>query len=290
MDRYTEEYTPYLANSWEISSNAREWTFTLKENIPFYRNKQPTNYTMTVADVIHSFEINFFPPYQAGIPGLAAQSTTDPRHFDVKNDYEFVWKLDKPDLTWGYWMSDDRRGVASKAYWDDVGEEAYIDDPIGNGPFTYVDFAINQGLLVERVENHYRKTPEFHELQFFYVPGEATRSAMLYTNEADIVSIARSLHSQATARGYRIVNSTTPSSYTFMFIGGMYDAARPDGYSKIVPDFVVDEESPMRIKEVREALNLAIDRNEINEVFFESQAVPTTHWACLLYTSPSPRD
>ena len=274
IDRYTEEWKPYLAESWTVSPDAKEWTFRLKQGIPFYRNKQPTNYTVTVADVIHSFEINFFPPYQAGIPGLAVNSTTDPRHFDVKSDHEFVWKLDKPSLTWGYWSTDDRRGVASKAYWDDVGEEAYIEDPIGTGPFTYVDFAINQGLLVERVENHYRKTPEFHELQFFYVPEEATRSAMLYTNEADISAISRALHEQATSRGYQVVNSTTPSLYTFMFIGGMFDAARPDGYGKVVPDFVVDEASPMRIKEVREALNLAINRNELNSVFFNDQAVP----------------
>ncbi len=279
IDRYTEEWKPYLAESWTVSPDAKEWTFRLKQGIPFYRNKQPTNYTVTVADVIHSFEINFFPPYQAGIPGLAVNSTTDPRHFDVKSDHEFVWKLDKPSLTWGYWSTDDRRGVASKAYWDDVGEEAYIEDPIGTGPFTYVDFAINQGLLVERVENHYRKTPEFHELQFFYVPEEATRSAMLYTNEADISAISRALHEQATSRGYQVVNSTTPSLYTFMFIGGMFDAARPDGYGKVVPDFVVDEASPMRIKEVREALNLAINRNELNSVFFNDQAVPTTRWA-----------
>ena len=294
LDRYTEEYVPYLAESWGISADAKEWTFVLKENVPFYKNKQPTDYTMTVADVIHSFEINFFPPYQAGIPGLAAQSTPDPRHFDVKSDYEFVWKLDKPDLTWGYWSSDDRRGVASKDYWFDVGEDGYIDDPIGTGPFTFKHFALNQGLLVERVEDHYRQTPMFHELEFFYVVEEATRSAMLYTNEADIVSIARSLHDQAIAKGFQVVNSTTPSSYTFMFIGGMFDETRPDGYTKcppgddIKPDennrcpagrYEIDEQSPMRNPLVREALNLAINRDEINQVFFNSQAVPTTHWA-----------
>ena len=294
LDRYDESYVPYLAESWEIGSGATEWTFKLKEGIPFYRNKQPTEYTMTVEDVIHSFEINFFPPYQAGIPGLAAQSTPDPRHFDIKSDYEFVWKLDKPDLTWGYWSSDDRRGVASKAYWDDVGEEAYIADPIGNGPFTFSWFELNQGLIVERVEDHYRQTPMFHEVQFFYVIEESTRMAMLFTKEADIVSIARSLHGQATAQGFQVVNSTTPSSYTFMFIGGMFSATRPDGYSKCPPGdefkpdenqmcppgrYEIDEESPMRNALVREALNLAIDRDEMNDVFFDGQAVKTTHWA-----------
>jgi peptide/nickel transport system substrate-binding protein len=294
LDRWTEEYVPYLAESWDISSDAKEWTFRVKEGVPFYKQKQPTDYTMTVHDVIHSFKINFFPPYQAGIPGLAAQSGTEDRHFDVKSDYEFTWKLDKPDLTWGYWSSDDRRGVVSLDYWNEVGEDAYIDDPIGNGPFTFNWFELNQGLIVERVEDHYRQTPEFHELQFFYTPEEATRYAMLFTKESDIVSIARSLIPGAVERGFKVVNSTTPSSYTFMFIGGMFDATRPDGYTKCPPGdefkpdedkrcpegrYEIDEESPMRIKEVREALNLAIDRDEINQVFFDGEGVPTTHWA-----------
>ena len=296
IDRYTEEWVPYLAESWDISPNAQDWTFLLRQNVPFYKNKQPTQYTMTVADVIHSWEINNFTPWQDSDNGSVSPfSGRELRHFDVKSDHEFVWKLDQPSLTWGYWSTDDRRGVASKGYWDDVGEEAYIADPIGTGPFTFVDFAINQGLLVERVEDHYRRTPEFHELQFFYVPEEATRSAMLYTNEADISAISRSLHEQATARGFQVVNSTTPSLYTFMFIGGMYSEFRPNGYDKCPPygpedrsdenrgcpagGFEVDEESPMRIKEVREALNLAINREELNEVFFNNQAVTTTHWA-----------
>ena len=294
LDRYTEEYVPYLADSWDISADAKEWTYRLKQGIPFYKNKQPTMYSVTVEDVIHSYAINNFPPYQQGIPGIAAQSGTEARHFDVMSDYEFVWKLDTPDLTWGYWSSDDRRGVISKDYWDEVGEEAYSADPIGAGPFTFQWFGLNQGLIVERVEDHYRQTPEFHELQFFYVSEEATRQAMLFTNEADIVSIARALLPQARERGYEVVNSTTPSSYTFLFIGGMFSETRSDGYNNcppggdIKPDennmcpagrYQIDYESPMRIKEVREALNLAINREQMNEVFFDGQGVPTTHWA-----------
>ena len=204
----------------------------------------------------------------------------DEEHFEIISDHEFVWKLSKPNLTWGYWSTDDRRGVASEDYYEEVGEDAYIDDPIGTGPFTYVDFAINQGLKLERVEDHHRKTPAFHELQFFYVPEEATRTAMLYTNEAEIVSIARNLHEQAISRGYQVQNSTVPAFYTFMFIGGMFSATRPDGYGNcppgndVKPDenrmcppgrYEVDEDSPLRVKDVREAMNLAINREELNK-------------------------
>ena len=61
--------------------------------------------------------------------------------------------------------------MISKEYWDSVGgEDAYADHPIGTGPFKYIDLKIGVGLLVERVEDHWRKTPEFHELQIYYTP------------------------------------------------------------------------------------------------------------------------
>ena len=295
IDRFTEEWVGYLAESWSISNNAQDWHFKLKEGVPFYKNKQKTDYEFTVQDVIFSYKVNNFPPWQASFPGAVGPfSTLDEEHFEIISDHEFVWKLSKPNLTWGYWSTDDRRGVASEDYYEEVGEDAYIDDPIGTGPFTYVDFAINQGLKLERVEDHHRKTPAFHELQFFYVPEEATRTAMLYTNEAEIVSIARNLHEQAISRGYQVQNSTVPAFYTFMFIGGMFSATRPDGYGNcppgndVKPDenrmcppgrYEVDEASPLRVKDVREAMNLAINREELNKTFFGDQGIPTTRWA-----------
>ena len=295
IDRFSEQWVGYLAESWEVSNNAQDWRFKLHEGVPFYQNKQATDYVFTVDDVQFSYMVNNFPPWQASFPGAVGPfSTFDDEHFEKISDYEFVWKLNSPNLTWGYWSTDDRRGVASEDYYNDVGEDAYIADPIGTGPFTYVDFAINQGLTLERVENHYRQTPEFHELQFFYVTEEATRTAMLYTKEADIVSIARSLHEQAISRGFQVQNSTVPAFYTFMFIGGMFSATRPDGYGNcppgtdVKPDenrmcppgrYEIDEESPFRVKDVREALNLAINRDELNKQFFGDQGIVTTHWA-----------
>jgi len=278
INRFDEEWDPYLAESWSVSTNAEDWHFKLKQGVPFYKNKKATNYEFVTADVIHSYMINFFPPYQASVPSIGKFSDS-PDDFEVISDHEFIWHLNGPSLTWGYWVTDDRRGVASKAYWDDVGEDAYVADPIGTGPFTFVDFTVNVGLTVERVEDHYRKTPEFHEVQFLYIPEDATRLAMLLADEADISGIPIALQGEATDRGYQIVSSTTPGFYTFQFIGGMFDASKPDGYNKMIPDFVVDTDSPMRNNKVREAINLAIDRDELNAVFFNDGATKTSHWA-----------
>ena len=297
-DRYTEALEGYLVDTWEISPDARNWRFVLHENVPFYRGGQPTDLTMTVHDVIHSYEINYFTPWQDGNSGqLTPFSFPTPEYFDIISDHEFIWKLDQPNWTWGQDInSDDRRGVISKQHFEAVGWDGYVADPIGTGPFTFLDFEVNQGISMERVEDHYRQTPLFHELAFFYVTEEVTRSAMLYTNEADISEISQVLHEQAIARGFQIAHSTTPSARFFMFIGGMFDANLQDGYGNCPPAgddgqpikavdyqcppgrYQIDENSPMRDIRVREALNLAIDRDLINDVFFKGTAVKQTMW------------
>ncbi len=300
-ERYTEALEGYLAKSWEISSDARNWRFVLHENVPFYRGGQPSEYTMTVADVIHSYDVNNFAPYQEADNGSVIDySTADARHFDIISDHEFIWKLDQPNWVWGQTInSDDRRGVISKQHFDAVGWDGYIEDPIGTGPFTFLDFELNQGISMERVQDHYRQTPLFHELEFFYVGEEATRSAMMYTNETDISEMSQALHEQAIARGYAVAFSTTASARFFMFIGGMFSETGVDGYKRCPPGtdvepeapypgapayrgqcpagrYEIDVESPMRDVKVREALNLAINRDEINEVFFKGAAVKQT--------------
>ena len=295
-ERYTEALEGYLAESWEISADARDWRFVLRQNVPFYRGGEPTEYTMTVADVIHSYDVNNFTPYQESDNGqLTPFSNADERHFDIISDHEFIWKLDQPNWVWGQHInSDDRRGVISKDHYDAVDWDGYIDDPIGTGPFTFLDFELNQGISMERVTDHYRQTPLFHELEFFYVGEEATRSAMMYTNEADISEMSQTLHEQAISRGYAVAFSTTPSARFFLFIGGMFDPNRRDGYDNCPPPgsdgpmkadengmcppgrYEIDEESPMRDIRVREALNLAIDRDEINDVFFKGTAAKQT--------------
>ena len=292
-ERYTEALEGYLAESWEISSDARDWRFVLRQNVPFYRGGKPTEFSMTVADVIHSYGVNNFTPWQDGNSGqLTPFSFPTPEYFDIISDHEFVWKLDQPSWTWGQDInSDDRRGVISKDHFDAVEWDGYIADPIGTGPFTFLDFEVNQGISMERVVDHYRQTPLFHELEFFYVSEEVTRSAMLYTSEADISEISQALHEQAMSRGFQVAHSTTPSARFFMFIGGMFDANLQDGYGNCPPAgddgqpikaadyqcppgrYEIDEASPMRDIRVREALNLAINRDEINEVFFKGTAV-----------------
>ncbi len=86
--------------------------------------------------------------------------------------------------------------------------------------------------------------------------------AMLVTEEVHAAEIPRDLQTGALGRGMKVVLGTTPAIRLVGFFGGNY---LPDN-----PNY--DPTEPMTMPLVREAMNRAIDRTEINDVFFNGNA------------------
>jgi ABC-type transport system substrate-binding protein len=110
-------------------------------------------------------------------------------------------------------------------------------------------------VLYKRVENHWRKTPECTELEFRWVPEDVTRLASLLSGEVHISDVPRALQKDAVAKGMQVLTSQLPAIQHQWQFGGMYFAT-PDKLDSTVP-FVK--------KEVRQAMNLAINRQAIAE-------------------------
>ena len=259
-DRVTQELYPMLAEEWSMAPDGMSWSFKLRQGIPFYQNKQPTAYQVTAKDIVFTFEQDQMEGRPWGSPCCKGMTVDD---FDINGDYDITFNQGKVDVTTDYQMGGQNIFmISSRDYFDQVGEDGYEASPIGTGPFTFLDFRTNQYILYERVENHWRKTPEFPELQIFYVLEDATRMAMLLTNEAHIAAVAQSLMPTVVERGYLRVPSTNPSFALVTIIGGLYYEDERD------------PSEPMTDVRVREAMNLAIDRDTINQVFYEGKSLP----------------
>ncbi len=261
-DRVTQEFYTMLAEEWSMAPDGMSWNFKLRQGIPFYQNKQATAYSMTADDVVFTWEKDQF---TEGRPSLGSPCCRDMTldDFDINGDYDITFNQNKVDVTTDYQMGGQNIFmISSRDYYNQVGEEGYESNPIGTGPYTFVEFRTNQYILYERVEDHWRKTPEFPELQLFYVLEDATRMAMLLTDEAHIAAVAQSLMPTVVERGYIRVPSTNPSFALVTIIGGLYYEGERD------------LSEPMTDVRVREALNLAIDRDTINQVFYEGKSLP----------------
>ncbi len=266
-----------LASSWAVASDGRAWEFTLKENIPFYEMGRPSEtYFFSGEDVKHTWLLQSgqlsdkaFNTYSTG-PPLKGVS-------DVVVDGNTVgWNLDAANPDLGEFLSEDwTLGIISKQYWDDLGGEAgYEEDPIGTGAFSFVFQEVNGGILLERNSDHYRHEPHFAELDFRWVVRPETRAAMLLAREVhvgEIPSNEYSIPDILKEQGIEIARSTLPSFQIFMVIPWYLPEAL-DGTP--TPNF--DDSAPLRNKQVREALNLAINRNEINDALYNGEAMPAS--------------
>ena len=281
MDRYTGEWTnEQLATEWGMEPDGETWHFKLREGVPFHTTDDYVGTEFTAKDVVQTVQT------LGRDDSLASSSIWKDlglaeTNFVIPNDYEITWHLDKPEPLMEFWMAEEWvAGMISKDYWDTVGEEGYLDHPIGTGPFQFVELVIDSHILHERVEDHYRKTPEFHELQFFYVKEDSTRLAMLLANEVAMADVPRTQLPEATERGLEIATSTLPGFYIYAFIGGQYydkptevlAGARKGETEPVAPGYTADD--PLRNVQVREALNIAINRDAIRKAFWGDAAIP----------------
>jgi ABC-type transport system substrate-binding protein len=112
---------------------------------------------------------------------------------------------------------------------------------------------LSSHVLYKRVDNHWRQTPEYKELEFRWVPEGVTRLATLIAEEVHISDVDRALQKDAVAKGMQIVTSQLPAIQHQWNFGGLYFAT-PDK---------LDPKVPFVKKEVRQAMSMAINRNAI---------------------------
>ena len=121
---------------------------------------------------------------------------------EIVDDYTVVFRLKQaaPEFLENLSANADLV-MESKARWDAGGKELYGQKVIGTGPFEFVERKVGSHVLYKRVENHWRKTPEYKELEFRWVPEGVTRLATLLTEEVHISDVDRALQRMRQPRG-----------------------------------------------------------------------------------------
>jgi peptide/nickel transport system substrate-binding protein len=111
-------------------------------------------------------------------------------------------------------------------------------------------------IQLEAVDKHWAEgVPRFKTVTYRVVPEESTRIAMLQTGEADVVSVSRERVPELQAQGFKVFVKERGS------VMGCYFHQQW-------------EQVPVADKRVRQALNLAINRDELVKFIFAGQAKP----------------
>jgi ABC-type transport system substrate-binding protein len=259
LDPKTSEFVPRLAEKWEASPDMREWTLTLRKGVPFHFGFGE----FTAKDVVHSHSLMLRPEAVATFVGIW-------RNVDevkVIDDYTVVFRMKTPATTMPYALS--RAGdlrMVSKAQWDKEGLEGFDQRPAGTGTYQYGGRQLGQGIWFERVENHWSGIrPDFKELEFRIAPEESTRLAMLLKGEAHAGDLSRELHDDALKRGMKILAASLAAEWVSVYFGGQYHVPGD-------PKFKADV--PWNDRSVRQAMNMAINRQELQAHLFRGKGEP----------------
>ena len=280
-DYQTWAALPMLAAEWSVAPNGQDWSIKLREGVPFHKGDD----TFGVSDFIFSMQLWTHPESLGGYsdfwhtllgpPGeersFFAEEFGTANAVEVISDSEMILHLGRPELDLLAYASDAFTDplIYSLAWWEQVGEQGYGEDPVGTGPWQFIKYDQGSKLEYERVPyDHWRVTPEFETLTYFFAPEDLTRVAMLRTDEADIAEIPRELQESVVEEGYAIARSTLPAYMVWIAIGGQY------------LDDVRDPNDPNTNVLVRRAMNHAIDRDAINEAYFDNkmELMANTGW------------
>jgi ABC-type transport system substrate-binding protein len=263
-DRFDGSLQAGLATDWEITkADGTQWVFRLREDIPFHGDWGE----FTAHDVPHSAALIIGEEAIATDTGLFRGlfgQTEDEllQNIRVIDDHTVEFNLLRPEASLEFVVSAQQGNyfIYSKAQWDAEGEQGYIDKPAGNGPWQFESRQLGVGgnILYSRVADHWRQTPFWSELEQINTPEPATRLANLLTGQVQIAEINRDLHSDAKGGGMIIVDSQLPSIQVAFVMGGIYSPLSP----------FHDPTDPHLDVRVREAINRAINREEINQELF----------------------
>ena len=137
--------------------------------------------------------------------------------------------------------------VVPAKYYQEVGQEGFVKNPIGAGPYRLVAQQPGTKLEFEAFEDYYRPV-HVKQLTVVSVPEATTRVAMLERGEADIIyAISGELIERVRNNPKLMLAPVLSANFWLAFPGFQ------------------DPNNPFYDKRVREAVSLAIDRDAINQ-------------------------
>ena len=185
------EAEPLLAESWSISDDFVTWTFNIRKGVQFHKGYGE----MTAEDVAWSYTHWITNTKHARATALQRFWAHPEGSVEVVDSHTLVVNTGEamPDVI----MSEFHRipsGIASwvtsKKQSDELGVEAADKDIAATGPWEIVEHRPAQFWRMRAVENHWRKTPHFAELEFQEIPEQSTRLAGFLTGHLDTFVMA----------------------------------------------------------------------------------------------------
>jgi len=244
---------PGVAERWKLAKDGLSWTFYIRKGQRWH-NGDP----VTAHDVKFSLERTMS---KESVASRVAALRRNVKSIEVIDDYTVRVHTNGVQVHFPASMSRavfQEGQMMPKKYIEKVGAAEFRKNPIGSGPWKFVKSVPGDRVEYEAVDYpHWRGTPRFKRMVILLVPEESTRVAMVRTGEAAIASISPESLKEVKSAKLKVV-SVPATMQAVYYLWGTY---RPD-----------QEKSPVADKRVRQALSLAIDRQQIIDHVMDGEA------------------
>ncbi|MFB3763870.1 MAG: ABC transporter substrate-binding protein [Methanotrichaceae archaeon] len=237
------QMAPDLAESWEMSSDGKTYTFHLKKGVKWQDGKD-----FTADDVKFTYELLKSGKWTSIFPVSS--------EFNVINDISIVdpntvkITLNEGVVSFGERFS---LPILPKHILDgfDLSKTDFWQKPIGTGPYKFVSWKKGEELIFEANPDFYGEAPKISTLKYVFVPDESARISLLKSGEIDAIKIdPRSMKTLEGTKGIKIYSEPSANWYALNLPSKMW---------------------PFGTKEVRQAIDLAINKQQILDIIFKGQ-------------------
>lgn len=170
---------PDLATAWEASTDAKTWTFTLRQGVKWNNGAD-----FTADDVVYTFGLLIDPKRGSPAAGVLSSLPTD--GIEKVDDHTVRFHLSRPSGFFPYYISTYQAAIMQKDWPGD-----FLKNPIGTGPFTLKEFVGGEHVVVERNPNFWGQgLPYLDRVEFTFMPEVVGQVTAMASNQIDIVTEA----------------------------------------------------------------------------------------------------
>jgi peptide/nickel transport system substrate-binding protein len=232
----SEGLVPDLATEWE-TPDLSTYVFHLREGVTFHDGTP-----LTSEDVKFTYDTIRDPAFAS--PDLGTFSIIE--SIETPDDQTVIFHLSQPSVSL---LAELNRGIVSQEYAEGNDAGANL-EPIGTGPYRFVEWVPNTRIELEANEDYFGGTPGFGHITFVPIVDNTVRSLRLEAGDVDVIWTA----SPAEIRNMR----DRPDLTLFELEGSTADFVQ---LNTCIP--------PLDDVRVRQAIVHAIDQDEISQgVYF----------------------
>jgi peptide/nickel transport system substrate-binding protein len=258
--------TPRLATEWSLKEgDDTVWVFTLREGVTFHDGAE-----FTADDVVYSMT-----------RAMSEFSNMRQLHSDVESvtavdDYTVEFQMAGPSLIYPNNLTNT---FMMDRTWSEANDLDVVQDfasgatnfsvlnANGTGPYTLVSREPDVRTVLTLNENWWGETPAVTDIEHIIIADAGTRVSALLSGEVDIVQDVppQDIERLGNTEGFKV--ETGPENRIIYF--GYKFGEEPLASSNIT------DSNPFNNPLVREAMELALDRDAIQQVVMRGQSIPT---------------